>query len=162
MAGRLNAEGKVARDGRIVADRARGLTWATIAGRHGLSERQCIAIWKERLAAHHLEGPDPREALLEAAEQLDAAIEDCALLAEATAHDAVRLGAVKARLAAMREKQDLLRLAGLLPCSPQAARTESDIRRITEELIRIFEKFDVPIEATEEVVEVLAVPAAAW
>src|SRR4051812_10719509 len=101
MASRLNAEGKVARDARIVADRARGMSWATVASRNGLSERMCLAVWKERLAAEPLEAADPREALLEAAAQLDAAIEDLALLAQATANDAVQLGAIKARLAAM-------------------------------------------------------------
>src|SRR5262245_57253806 len=125
MSSRLDAQSKVARDGRVVADRARGFSWATVAGRHGLSERQCISIWKARLAAEPLEEVDLREALLEAAAQLDAAIEDCSLLAEATANDAVRLGAIKARLAAMQQKHELLRLAGLLPFSPRAARTEA-------------------------------------
>jgi hypothetical protein len=50
MAGRQDAASKVARDGRVVADRARGLVWATVAARHGLSERQCISIWKQKLA----------------------------------------------------------------------------------------------------------------
>ena len=47
--GRLSAHEKVARDDRIVADRARGLTWATIGARHGVTERQCRTIWAERL-----------------------------------------------------------------------------------------------------------------
>ena len=125
MAGRLDAASKVARDGRIVADRARGLTWATVAARYELYERQCVAIWKARLAAEPLEEVDPREALLEAAAQLDAAIEELALLAEATANDAVQLGAIKARLTAMQQNHDLLRLAGPLPWSPQTWRTEA-------------------------------------
>jgi hypothetical protein len=158
MAGRLNAQGKVARDGHIVADRARGLTWATVADRHGLSERQCIAIWKDRLAAQPLEEVDPREALLEAVAQLDAAIEDCSLLAETTANDAVRLGSIKTRLAAMREKHDLLRLAGLLPYSPQAARTESEIWQMADEAVRVFEKYAVPDEARDEFLVALALP----
>ena len=41
MATRLTAQRKVERDAAVVRDRARGLTWPTIAARHGLSERQC-------------------------------------------------------------------------------------------------------------------------
>ena len=46
---RVTAQQKVERDALIVGDRARGLTWATIEARHGVTERQCRTIWAERL-----------------------------------------------------------------------------------------------------------------
>jgi hypothetical protein len=72
----------VARDAKVVADRARGLTWPTIADRHALSERQCRSIWSEWVRERPLEPTDPRDALREAVAQLDATIEDTALFAE--------------------------------------------------------------------------------
>ena len=79
---RATAQQKVERDARIVADRARGLTWATIEARHGVTERQCRTIWAERLRKVSAEPVDVREALTEAITQFDAAIEDVSILAE--------------------------------------------------------------------------------
>jgi hypothetical protein len=44
----LTAQRKVERDAAVVRDRARGLTWATIAERHGLCERECLSMCRER------------------------------------------------------------------------------------------------------------------
>jgi hypothetical protein len=83
----------------------RGFGWRTIAGRHGLCERQCRVIWAERRSGGvDLLAGDPMESLHEAADQLDALIEDCAALAEATANDSVRVAAIKERRALMSEK----------------------------------------------------------
>jgi hypothetical protein len=45
----------------------------------------------------------------------DSGIEDLALLAQETEHDGVRLGAIKARLDALRSKWELMRTIGVLP-----------------------------------------------
>jgi hypothetical protein len=94
---RLTASEKVRRDLQVVADRARGFRWATIAERHRISERHARAVW----AATRASGPalgeaDPVEILHEALLQLEALIEELALLAETADHDAVRLGCLKA------------------------------------------------------------------
>jgi len=72
----------------VIADRARGLSRATVAQRHQLSERHCREIW----ATGRTSDLDPHaslEALTDFLAHLDAAIEDLALLAETTRNDAV-------------------------------------------------------------------------
>lgn len=82
---RLTAQQKVERDARIVADRAAGLTWPTIARRHDLSERQCQEILRAHRAARpRFEARDPVDAVTEVVEQLDSVIEKFALVAEQT------------------------------------------------------------------------------
>lgn len=150
---RLTAQRKVERDARIVADRARGLTWATIEARHGVTERQCRTIWAERLREVSAEPVDVRDALREAIAQLDAAIEDCALLAESTANDSVRLGAIKARLAAMGERDELMRLSGLLPFDARAVRTEAELRDINDLILGLFDRHGLGDDAKRELEE---------
>jgi hypothetical protein len=76
------AQQKVERDARIVADRAAGLTWPTIARRHDLSERQCQEILRAHRASRPLfEARDPVEAVSEVVEQLDSIVEKFALVA---------------------------------------------------------------------------------
>jgi hypothetical protein len=150
---RVTAQQKVERDAHIVADRSRGLTWATIEARHGVGERQCRTIWAERLREISTEPVDVREALREAITQLDAAIEDCALLAESTSNDSVRLGAIKARLAAMGERDELLRLSGLLPFDARAVRTEAELRDINDLILGLFDKHGLGDDAKRELEE---------
>lgn len=151
--GRLPASAKVQRDGRIVADRARGLTWSTIGARHGVSERQARTVWSERLREVSTEPVDVREALKEAVAQLDAAIEDLVLVAEDTKNDAVRLGAIKARLSAMAEKHELMRLSGLLPFDVRAVRTEAELRDINDMIFGLFDKHGLGDDAKRELEE---------
>jgi len=155
---RATSEEKVRRDAGVVADRAHGLSWATVAGRHDLSERMCRSIWNEHLREQPL-GPDnPTEALREAAAYWDAAIEDLALLAETTRNDPVRLGAITRRLEAMSRKQELLRLAGVLPYTPQAMRTEANVQRMTEIVLELFDRVvpePLQEQATDELLAAL-------
>jgi hypothetical protein len=150
---RVTAHQKVQRDARIVADRARGLTWSTIESRHGVTERQCRTIWAERLREVSAEPVDVREALREAIAQLDAAVEDCALLAESTNNDPVRLGAIKARLAAMGERDELLRLSGLMPFHARAVETERQLKDINDMIVDLFDKYGLPDAAKDELEE---------
>jgi hypothetical protein len=80
----------------VVADRLRGLTWPTIAQRHGLSERHCREILEQwRLSQPALDELDPLELVQEALEQRAMLVEELALLVEKSKHDAVRLGALR-------------------------------------------------------------------
>ena len=109
----------------------RGLTWATIARRHGLSERQCRAVWAEqRPTLDEMPPVDLVAVLEEALANLDALIEDFVLLAEQTRNESVRLGAIKARMAAMGEKFSLMRGCGLLPHDLGLWRSELEVQKV--------------------------------
>jgi hypothetical protein len=65
VAPQLPAAKQVRRDERIIADRARGLRWATIAERHGLSEVGRIRnyYWNAPRGIVVAETPDARTVL---------------------------------------------------------------------------------------------------
>jgi len=143
VAPRLQAAEKARRDERIVADRARGLRWSTIAQKHNLSERQAREVWRERLSAEHLESLDGRDAIAEALLQIEAAIEDLALLAQTTNNDPVRLGAIRARLDAMGDRVTPLRVGGYLPRTWRDAMVEANFRTMSENIVEVLEKHGV-------------------
>ncbi|MBA2637440.1 MAG: hypothetical protein H0U79_04330 [Solirubrobacterales bacterium] len=150
MATRLPALEKVERDARVAADRACGLSWRTISARHGLGERQC----REVVRAHRASGPaldehDPVEVVQEALEQLESLVERLALVAETSRHDAVRLGALKARLAPSAQRLSLLQAVGILPRSLGLLRDDIDLRRMGEAISAIFDRHGVPFKAEE-------------
>jgi hypothetical protein len=152
---RLTAGEKVRRDARIVADRAHGLGWATIADRHGLSERHCRTIWTEQAAMLAIEDVGPLERVQEAILQYDCVLEDLALLAEQASHDAVRLGAVRSRLAAIEQRLVLFQMLGLLPRDLECLRNEREARDLARVLRTVFDRYGLPPEAEEEILSAL-------
>ena len=149
---RLRADEKVDRDARIVAERARGLSWGRIAQRHGLSERHCRAIWstyRERNA--DLEAVDPLEAVQEALLQYEAVIDELAVLAEEAVQDAVRLGAIRSRLGAIEGRLGLMQAVGLLPAEHGFVRDELEKRQLVRVLVGVFGRYGLPPEAEAEI-----------
>jgi hypothetical protein len=156
VAGRLAAVEKVQRDSEVVADRVRGLRWATIAQRHALSERHCREIvqrWHQTRPG--LGDRDPLEAVAEVLEQLEGVIERLSLLADQPVQDSVRLGALKALLAAQHERVELLMSVGLLPRDLGLVRHEIDIRRLTRTVMDVFDRHGVASDVRMDVAEAL-------
>lgn len=148
---RGTAQEKVRRDAEIVTDRARGLTWASIAERHGLSARQARTVWTEHCEAT---GPaDPAEALLavqEAVAQIDQVVEDAALLALSTANDSVKVAALKLRLSALGQRFELQRLVGVLPYDLGWFLYDADTRATAQTIVRVLEEHDTPLEVMRD------------
>jgi hypothetical protein len=133
---RLTAAEKVKRDAKIVADRARGLGWALIADRYKLSERQAQNVWAHFLDTQPQPGEtDPLVAVKETIAYYDAIIEELALVAESATHDAVRLGAIKARQVAVGQKLALMQAVGELPSDLGLFRQEIDVRQVANEIV---------------------------
>jgi hypothetical protein len=152
---RLTAAQKVRRDAEIVADRARGLTWPTIAERNRISERQARRAWTDWIRRAPLEAVDPLRALQDAVAQLDALVEDLVLLAESTANDSVRLGAIKSRWLIIADRFRLMSYTGLLPRDLGLYRTELDARRLVDAIFRAFDEHAVSRDAREAVLAAL-------
>ena len=144
---RLPSRQQTDRNLRIVADRARGLGWQTIADRHELSIRQCQNIWVNRGEDQYLV-ESPRQELEGEIEAVDASIDELAQLAETTTHDAVRLGAIKAKLNAQAFRIELKRAAGILPHNLGAIANENQTRQMTAEMVKVLERYH---ESGEEV-----------
>lgn len=82
---------------------------------------------------------------------LDAVVEDLALLAEDTANDAVRLGALKARMQAVEQRFGVMRAAGLLPPTWEALRFDLDARKVAQCIFDVFEAHGVDQAVKDDV-----------
>ena len=146
VSARVAANEKVKRDAEIVRDRARGLTWETIALRYGLSTRQCRAVFSEWAR----EQPSPFKAnrldlLHETLASYDLAVEEFALLADDATQETVRLGALRTKLAAMDARLQLMISLAMLPIDPRKVLEEADYRA---QVIAIAEILNDPVVPT--------------
>jgi len=147
-----SAADKVARDQAVVADRARGLPWAMVAERHGISERQARDAWSGRSV--DLEQVPAREAIADELRRRDALLEDLALVADQTKNDSVRLGAIRTRHEVLKDRFALLQATGLT--TPIAlAGTSCQMKTITELIIGMLKRYDVDRADMEEVADLL-------
>lgn len=112
---RLSAKDQVLRNQLIVADRARGYQWATIADRHNIGIRQAQKVCAEHRSLSEPEEDDYAEELKDEIVFLDAAIEECAEIAATTQNESVHLGAVKSRVDFQERRIRLKQACGLLP-----------------------------------------------
>jgi hypothetical protein len=113
---RTTAQKKVVRDQQIVHDRMRGHTWPRIASTYKLSERQCRTIVAEhRRSRVDLDEIDPIERAREYVERHELILEKLADLYDEARQDAVRLGVIKAQLAALQTKLVAEQAVGLVP-----------------------------------------------
>lgn len=104
--------------------------------------------------------PVPRSVDLfrEQLEQLERMIEDCAVLAEGTKNDSVRLGAIKARQVAQAQRLELLRITGLLPRDLGRLGREIEYESITPTIQRVLLDHHAPRELVRDLVEALKDP----
>jgi hypothetical protein len=153
---RMNAREKLRRDNQIVVARMRGMSWSTIASTFDLSERQCQAILADYRESHpRLRERDPIEILDEILDRYEAAQEELALVSATTKHDGTRVGAIRTRLDTMTAQANLLTAVGVLPRDAGVLRNHIDARLISRELIAILERYDVPDEACDDIIEAL-------
>ena len=152
----MNAREKTARDNEIVAARMRGLSWTTIAGSFGLTERQCQNILADYRASHpRLRERDPIEIVDEMLDRYEAAQEELALVSATTKHDATRVGAIRTRLGALEAQANLLMLVGVLPRDLGLLRADIDLQAMGREMVAVLNEFEVPIEARRALVDAL-------
>lgn len=147
----VNAQERVRRDAEVVAARARGLSWPTIAAQFHLSERQCRRIVREYRAEAEAEAFDAASAVRDALEAHDAAIEELALLAEQTNHDGAKLGAIRARLDAIRSRWELMRAIGLLPANLGQLWSEFDAEMVSREIVAVLDKHEIAADVRREI-----------
>lgn len=147
---------KTRRDARIVRDRSRGLRWATVAERNDVSERHARAVWTTfHESAPSVLDEDPSTILRDEVERVDAIVEELADLAAEAQAEAVRLGAVKARLAATQARTQLLQVIGALPADLFDVGIELDVRRLIGVIFQAFDVYGVPLKAKLTILEEL-------
>jgi hypothetical protein len=132
------------RDAGIIADRARGLTWPTIAMKYKLTVRGCQKIaqsWRDDGL-----GDDVIDPIAEARALLDLlaqAVEDYAALEERTKHDGVRIAATRRKIDAALTRFELLQALGIVP-HPRAIAAEREIQQMFGEFAELARSFDLP------------------
>ena len=144
------------RDNAIVAERRRGMSWATIAATYQLSERQCQTILEDyRASQPRLRERDPIELVDDMLDRYEAAQEELALVSATTKHDATRVGAIRTRLDALNAQANLLMMVGVLPRDLGVLRHDIDARAIARELVAVLARFDIPGDAQRALLDTL-------
>jgi hypothetical protein len=156
---RLSAREKVRRDDAIVADRARGLTWATVAERHGVSDRHAREVWREYAKHRNIVSADPEDAVLEALDRYDAIIEELVDATDNASNESVRLGALKHRLAATRAKVDLQASTGMLANHDWTEELRS-VRKILTAIFQVLDEHGIPDDVQLAAIEAAGNPIA--
>src|SRR5688572_27206 len=149
--GGVTASERRRRDGMIVADRARGLTWPQLADRHGVSERtarRAVEVWYRRQPA--MLDVDPDQVVRETLASLEQSIGDYALLSMTAKGEAIRLGAMKARDDALGHRILLLRSIGRLPKDWQAWSSHRDTVELLERFHDVLRRHGVDDAVLEE------------
>ena len=156
---RLPADQKVARDAEIAAARASGLTWATIAARFDLTERQCRSIVRSLRAADPLfDDHDALDTVRETLEMLDALVEKFAMVAATAKHDAVQLGALKGQLAAVVRLFELEQAVGLVPFDLRLLKRQLEVDEMIEVVVDVLHRHDPSGAAADDLLRALHEP----
>jgi hypothetical protein len=157
---RLPAADKVQRDRALVADRNRGLTWAVVARRHGLQERQARQIYAEWRDSEEpaLVQRDPVQWLEETLHRYDSIIGELASTAESADNTAARVGALKAQMDAMSRQTELLVASGLLPRNLSVIRHETDMRQAARTIVAVLKERGVGLDVLRDIQQALRTP----
>lgn len=141
------------RDAKIVAARARGKSWPTIAREHKLSIRRCHQIvdeWRsDGLGADVI---DPSAEIRAMLDLLGQAIEDLAAVEERTKHDGWKIAATRQKVDVALTRLDLLQALGVMP-SPQTMRFEHEVQQLFRDFADLGRQFDVPEGYLQALVE---------
>jgi hypothetical protein len=147
-----SAEDRARRNRQVVAARARGLSWDSVASTYGLSVRRCEEIWSEyRRGQPKLKEIDPVDVIEEMLLQYDGAAEELALVAATADQGATRVGAIRTRLQVLLQKTELMQATGVLPNDLGRLRVDIDLRVMAQRILAVFDANDVPDEVQEAV-----------
>lgn len=145
-----SSRAKALRDAKIVAARARGKSWPTIAREHNLSVRGCqmiVKAWKDDGLADDV--IDPLGEVRALVDLLGQAIEDCAELEERTKNDGVRIAATRTKIEHAMTRFGLLRSLGLVP-SPRQMQTRREMQEMIRVMGELMRRHDVSDELLAE------------
>jgi hypothetical protein len=160
---RLSPAQQAKRNGQIVRDRQADMTWPQIAQKHGVSPRGCRFIYRDWMTnAGPTVDHDPVRVvddllrgfltdLWEFTEAADAAWQ--------RGNVAVVVGAVRSRMDARSKAVELLQATGRLPKDLGRLRVEIDLRFVIDQIIEVFDEYDVSQNAREALVSRLEKPA---
>ena len=111
------------RDAAIIADRASGMGWTTVAERHSVSERHARRI-VECGYARHVESTELEIAAIftETLARIDQTLDELAVLSRHTRNEAVKLGALKARMDVLERRMEVQQTLRRLGHSAPGAR----------------------------------------
>jgi hypothetical protein len=147
------AQERAQRDETIFRAWIRGVHPVTLAATYGLSERSIRRILHQqrngaRLAA--MAKSEPLVAVDEYLWQIDGVIDELASVASRE-KGATRVSAILGRLAALKERRDVLQSVGVLPTDLRVLKQMGDLAEIAKAVLDVFRRYEVDAEAKAEV-----------
>jgi hypothetical protein len=152
----MNSFERAARNSKIVALRARGLSEQSIADKYQIDRirvRQIMDDWKATEPT--LRTVDPLKIIDDMLVGYQADLEHLAEVADNAMGDNARVGAINARMAARDRIIALLQTTGVLPHDLGKLKVEVDVRFIAQKMVSILSANHVPDIVQKELLEAL-------
>jgi len=145
----LNTTNRARRNDQMAAEHARGDSWAAIAARHGVSERQARRAGREALASAAEGDPlviEPAALLARVVRTHQRALARLEALADDSDNDSAAVGAARGAASVAVSLLDVLARVGLLPDVPAAWRHTRDAQALAEAVVVVAERRGLPVE----------------
>lgn len=120
------------RNAAVIADRAVGFSWHEVSRRNHLSARQCQNIWNHRREHDPLPWNQRYELFHDHLTFMESTLGRLATLANETANDSVRLGAIKAGFEVRVRQLELQTSAGMLPADMSSLEAHKIFRELLD------------------------------
>lgn len=140
----------------IIAAKHRGMSYRVCANTFQISEghvKRLVRQWRAFQPTLRTRGAT--EILDEILEAHQAAIEELALLGTTAKQEAVRVGAIKAKLEALRTVTEILQATGNLPHDLGQLRLQLDVQAVTARFLAVFDEFKVSDEVADALLAAL-------
>jgi hypothetical protein len=157
-----NTAERQARNDQIIELVARGVSKARVARVVNVTRQTVYDVLEEhRQTGPRLRQHKPLEIVDQMLEGYQADLEELAAVSSATTNESVRVGAIRSRMDARDRIVALLQATGVLPHDLGKLRIDIDVRYISQQLLVILDKYDVPVAAKKELAELLGSTQAA-
>lgn len=140
----------------IVAAKTRGMSYRMVASSFQISEghvKRLVRQWRKFQPTLRTMGST--EILDEILEAHQAAIEELALLGTTAKQESVRVGAIKAKLDALKTVVEILQATGNLPHDLGQLRLSIDVQAVTARFLAVFDQHDVSDEVADALLAAL-------
>jgi hypothetical protein len=132
------------------------MSWPSIAAKYRITDRQARRIVAEfRESDPSLLDTNPVEVVEEMIRAHDAAIDELVHLADRTANDSVRLGALKTRLQAIQSKLALMQALGVLPHDLGGVRVHVEAVEVGRTIVEVLDRHGMPEVVMDEILSVV-------
>lgn len=153
---KLTAAQKVERDTTVIALRAKGNTWPSIAQATGLSASQCREVHRLYLRdqVSVLGRRLPEDFIVEVLDEFDSVIQEMAAIREESTNAMTVVAACRTQLQASKSRVEFMQALGLLPSRPASINEMRELHSLVQEIADVLHEAGMPPEVEAEIIDI--------